>query len=56
MEKMYQVFYTIKKDRGEELNHKFIFANNSKEAITRCEKIVFKETKKHIFRVRVKPL
>lgn len=43
MEKMYQVFYTIKKDRGEELNHKFIFANNSKEAITRCEKLYLKK-------------
>lgn len=55
MKKMYQVFYIIKKDRKEELNHKFVFANNSKEAITQCKKVVFEETKKHAFRATVKP-
>lgn len=53
--KIYQVFYWIKKDRKEYLNHIFVSARNSKEACSKCKKLVFERTKRNAFRPTTKP-
>ncbi len=50
MRKCYQVFYIIKRNRHEELNHMFIMANNGKEACKQCKAIVFEKTGRNAFR------
>ena len=40
MKKSYQVFYWIKANRQETLNHIFIMANNAKEACKKCKELV----------------
>ena len=54
MGKFYQVFYIIKKNHKEELNHMFVFANNQKEAIGKCNEQVKLQTGKHAFRATTK--
>lgn len=54
MTKSYQVFYIIKHNRKEELNHIFVTANNQKEAIEKCKHVVFEKTGKNAFRATTK--
>lgn len=44
MNKAYQVFYIIKRNRREELHHIFVFANNQNEAYKKCREIVYEKT------------
>lgn len=50
MKKFYQVFYIIKRNRHEEINHIFIMANNAKEACKQCKAVVFEKTGRNAFR------
>ncbi len=50
MNKHYQVFYIIKKNRREELNHIFIMAKNAREACRKCKEIVYEKTGRNAFR------
>lgn len=54
MKKNYQVFYWIKKDRKEYLNHMYILANNSKEACKICKEQVKLQTGRNAFRPTTK--
>lgn len=54
MMKNYQVFYWIKKDRHEYLEHMFVMANNAKEACRICKEQVFKQTGRNAFRPSIK--
>lgn len=50
MKKSYQVFYIIKRNRHEELNHIFIMANNAREACRKCKEVVYEKTGRNAFR------
>lgn len=50
MKKSYQVFYIVKRNHNEELNHIFIMANNAKEACKKCKEVVHEKTGKNAFR------
>lgn len=50
MRKQYQIFYVIKHNRKEEINHIFVMANNKKEAYQRCKVVVFEKTGRNAFR------
>lgn len=52
--KSYQVFYWIKKNRHEYLNHMFVSANNAKEACKICKEQVFQQTARNAFRPTTK--
>ena len=52
--KCYQVFYWIKKDRKEYLEHIFVTANNAKEACAKCKRIVREKTGRNAFRPTTK--
>lgn len=54
MIKDYQVFYYIKANRTETLNHMFVRASNSREACKKCKEEVFKQTGKNAFRPTTK--
>lgn len=54
MIKTYQVFYYIKANRREELNHMFIRANNSKDACSICKEQVYLQKGKNAFRPTTK--
>ena len=54
MVKSYQVFYIIKKNKKEELNHMFVYANNQKEAIQKCREQVKLQTGRHAFSATTK--
>ena len=49
MKKPYQVFYIIKRNHHNELNHIFVMANNAKEACKKCKEIVYEKTKRNAF-------
>lgn len=53
MKKSYQVFYWIKANRQETLNHIFIMANNAKEACRKCKELVLERTGRNAFRPTV---
>lgn len=48
--KTYQIFYIIKANRRETLHHIFVRANNAKEAIAECKRVVKEQTGKNAFR------
>lgn len=48
--KNYQVFYYIKANRTETLNHMFIIAKNKKEACAKCKEVVRERTGRNAFR------
>lgn len=50
MKKSYQVFYVIKRNHHEELNHIFIMANNAREACKKCKEVVYEKTGRNAFR------
>lgn len=50
MVKCYQVFYWIKKNKKEYLNHMYISAKNAKEACRKCKEEVKKQTGRNAFR------
>lgn len=50
MKKSYQVFYWIKANKQETLNHIFIMANNAKEACKKCKELVLERTGRNAFR------
>lgn len=52
--KNYQVFYWIKKNRHEYLEHMFVSANNSKEACRICKEQVLEQTGRNAFRPTTK--
>jgi hypothetical protein len=52
--KSYQVFYIIKQNRREELNHMFVMATNQKEAIAICKKVVYEQTGRNAFKPTTK--
>lgn len=54
MKKSYQVFYWIKANRHEYLNHMFIMASNAKEACQICKQQVFEQTGRNAFRPSTK--
>lgn len=54
MKKTYQVFYWIKKDRKEYLNHMYILASNAKEACKICKERVQQQTGRNAFRPTTK--
>ena len=54
MMKSYQVFYWIKKNRKEYLEHMFVSANNAKEACQVCKEQVYKQTGRNAFRPSTK--
>lgn len=54
MVKSYQVFYIIKKNNKEELNHMFVYADNQKEAIRKCREQVKLQKGKNAFRATTK--
>lgn len=53
--KTYQVFYWIKKNKKEYLNHIFVVAKNQKEALKKCKIQVFEKTGRNAFRATTKP-
>lgn len=55
MVKCYQVFYWIKKNRKEYLNHMYISAKNAKEACKKCKEEVKQQTGRNAFRASTKP-
>lgn len=52
--KSYQVFYWIKMNRHEYLEHMFVPANNAKEACKLCKEQVMKQTGRNAFRPTTK--
>ena len=48
--KTYQIFYIIKANRRETLNHIFVRANNAREAIAECKRVVKEQSGKNAFR------
>lgn len=52
--KTYQVFYWIKKNRHEYLEHMFIRASNAKEACRICKEQVIEKTGRNAFRPTTK--
>lgn len=52
--KTYQVFYWIKKNKKEYLNHMFVSAQNSKEACRLCKELVREQTGRNAFRPTTK--
>ena len=50
MNKCYQVFYIIKRNGHEELNHCYIMANNAREACKKCKEVVYEKTGRNAFR------
>lgn len=52
--KSYQVFYWIKKNRHEYLEHMFVSANNAKEACQVCKDQVKEQTGRNAFRPTTK--
>ncbi len=53
--KTYQVFYWIKKNKKEYLNHIFVVAKNQKEACKKCKEEVKQQTGRNAFRATTKP-
>ena len=54
MGKTYQVFYWIKKNRHEYLNHMFVAADNAKAACQICKEQVREKTGRNAFRPSTK--
>jgi hypothetical protein len=54
MAKTYQVFYWIKKNRHEYLEHMFVPANNAKDACRICKELVKERTGRNAFRPSTK--
>lgn len=54
MSKTYQVFYWIKKNRHEYLEHMFVAANNAKDACRICKEQVKEKTGRNAFRPSTK--
>lgn len=54
MKKTYQVFYWIKQNKHEYLNHIFIKATNAKEACKTAKEVVKNKTGKNAFRPTTK--
>lgn len=54
MKKDYQVFYIIKKNRKEYLEHMFVCAYNQKEAIQKCKELVYIRIGRNAFRATCK--
>ena len=52
--KNYQVFYWIKANKKEYLEHMFVTAKNSKEACKRCKELVKERTGRNAFRPTTK--
>lgn len=52
--KIYQVFYWIKANKKEYLEHMFVSAQNSKEACKRCKELVKEQTGRNAFRPTTK--
>ena len=52
--KSYQVFYWIKKNSHEYLEHMFVSANNAKDACRICKEQVKKQTGRNAFRPTIK--
>lgn len=52
--KNYQVFYWIKKNNREYLNHMFVSADNAKEACKVCKQQVKEQTGRNAFRPTTK--
>ena len=52
--KNYQVFYWIKKNSREYLDHMFVSANNAKEACRICKEQVKEQTGRNAFRPTTK--
>lgn len=52
--KSYQVFYWIKKNKKECLNHMLVHAANSREACKKCKEEVYKQTGRNAFRPTTK--
>lgn len=52
--KIYQVFYWIKKNNREYLNHMFVAANNAREACQVCKRQVKEQTGRNAFRPTTK--
>lgn len=52
--KKYQVFYWIKKNNREYLNHMYIVANTAKEAMQVCKQQVKEQTGRNAFRPTTK--
>lgn len=52
--KTYQVFYWIKKNGREYLNHMFVTANNAKESLQVCKQQVKEQTGRNAFRPTTK--
>lgn len=52
--KSYQVFYWIKKNSHEYLDHMFVSANNAKDACRICKEQVKKQTGRNAFRPTTK--
>ncbi len=55
MTKCYQVFYWIKKNKMEYLEHIFIYANNAREACKKCKEVVKNKTGRNAFRPSINP-
>jgi hypothetical protein len=54
MTKTYQVFYWIKKNRHEYVEHIYVSANNAKEACKVCKEVVKEKTGRNAFRPTTK--
>ena len=54
MKKNYQVFYWLKMNRKEYLNHIFVAADNAKEACKICKEQVKQQTGRNAFRPTTK--
>lgn len=50
----YQVFYWIKANKKEYLNHMFVTAKNAREACTVCKEVVKNQTGRNAFRPTTK--
>lgn len=52
--KYYQVFYWIKKNNKEYLNHMFVIASNVIDACRKCKEEVYRKTGQNAFRPTTK--
>ena len=55
LQKNYQVFYWIKKNKMEYLEHMFVRAHNKREAYTICKEVVKERTGRNAFRPSTEP-
>lgn len=54
MLKTYQIFYVIKRNKREEVNHMFIVSNSAKEACRKCKETVYEKYGRNAFRPTTK--